>query len=280
MIDTKLDEQTFLQTKLTLTCDPFFKTFFKDKIVMVEFCKTMLHKDITPDMIEYEDTEEICDGGMTIRHDLFVTIHFPDEDKVIHINMEMQNQYYKGLSLRMENDLHIGKSLKLQNRNQSKKITYIGIWFLSIDCAKHYNFIDYIKECTIKDQYGEVLANNDYIYIINLQKMLTCSIIELQELAKLFIKNDNDKSDFVTSAGKVWYTKMEDMNQSDALKRRAYKILLDERAHKDEIEDAEAEGQNKKAIEVAKKMLDDGVAIRAISKYTGLSIDEIDNLNK
>lgn len=293
-IDEQLtEEESYLisQTKFTLKSDPFFKTFFKDIKVLILFLLVMFHLKVTPDMISYEDTENIGDGGLTIRHDLFVTVHLPDEDKIIHINLEMQNKYYKGLSQRMEDDLHLGKFLKLKNRDQSKKITYYGLWFLSEECSKHYSFKDYIKECTIKDQYNEPLANNDFIYIINLQKMLNCSIIELQELAKLFINIDNNKSEFVTKAGKVWYDKMEDMNKDDILKRHAYNMILDERDHKEEIEDAEAKGivigkaegeiigQNKKAIEVAKKMLDKGLDNETISECTGLSIEEVNELN-
>lgn len=45
------------------------------------------------------------------------------------------------------------------------------------------------------------------------------------------------------------------------------------------IEKGKAEGANGKAIEVAKKMLAGGMSIRVLAKYSGLSIEETEELN-
>lgn len=275
-------ESKIIKHIYTLSYDPFFKYFFKDVIVMALFLTSLFGIKITPDMIDYEDTENIAEGGLVIRHDLYVTVHFNDEDKVIHIGLEMQNQFDSALSLRMEDDLHLGKTIKLNSREDSKKISYYGIWFLSRQCAKHYEFNKFVKKYTYRDEDNDLLADNDYIYLIDLQKMSNCSTIELQELAQLFLRKDLKKSDFKTEAGKVWYTKMDELNHSDGLKINAYKAMLEERSRKAQIEDAKAEGETKgeanKAKEVAKKMLADGLDINVISKYIGLSIEEINKL--
>ena len=44
------------------------------------------------------------------------------------------------------------------------------------------------------------------------------------------------------------------------------------------IEQGRAEGEKQKAIETARKMLADGVPVDVVSKYTGLSPEEIDGL--
>lgn len=189
-----LDEETFIEKAwVTLSSDPFFKEFFKDVDCAAYFFTVLFGQDITTDMISYDNTENISSGGMTKRHDVFITIHFPKEDKIIHINMEMQNQYYTMLSERIEDDLHLGKSLKLNNRKQSKKIAFYSIWFLSPQCASHYRFKKFIKCCTIRAEDGSPLTNKDFIYLISLQKMKKCSIIQLRELAILFL-NKNIKN--------------------------------------------------------------------------------------
>ena len=44
------------------------------------------------------------------------------------------------------------------------------------------------------------------------------------------------------------------------------------------LREGEKKGENKKAIEMAKKMLSDGMSMDIITKYSGLSIEEIEKL--
>ena len=44
------------------------------------------------------------------------------------------------------------------------------------------------------------------------------------------------------------------------------------------IELAKEQGENRKSIEIAKKMLADNISIEKISKFTGVSIDELEKL--
>ena len=44
------------------------------------------------------------------------------------------------------------------------------------------------------------------------------------------------------------------------------------------IELAKEQGENRKSIEIAKKMLADNISIEQISKFTGVSIDELEKL--
>ena len=61
---------------------------------------------------------------------------------------------------------------------------------------------------------------------------------------------------------------------------------IEEYCHKIALEDAEEkgvkegiiQGEKAKQLEIAKKMLDDGFDVQIIIKYTGLSIEEINNL--
>ncbi|MFI3211615.1 MAG: hypothetical protein R3Y64_11280 [Peptostreptococcaceae bacterium] len=46
------------------------------------------------------------------------------------------------------------------------------------------------------------------------------------------------------------------------------------------IEQGKKEGENKKAIEIAKNLIENGLDNELISKYTGLLIDEIEKLRK
>ena len=58
--------------------------------------------------------------------------------------------------------------------------------------------------------------------------------------------------------------------------------MLDEIEKYDTIKNSKEEGfeegETKKQIEIAKKMLEDNLDVNTISKYTGLSIDEIEKM--
>ena len=64
------------------------------------------------------------------------------------------------------------------------------------------------------------------------------------------------------------------------------KEQIEEYCHKIALEDAEergkelglSEGKQSEKIEIARKMLEDNIEISFISKYSGLSIDEIEKL--
>ena len=53
---------------------------------------------------------------------------------------------------------------------------------------------------------------------------------------------------------------------------------IEEYCHKIALEDAEEKGKQNEKLEIAKKMLDDGFDVQIIIKYTGLSVDEINDL--
>lgn len=93
----------------------------------------------------------------------------------------MQNYYDNDLKIRMELDSCVSIATKLESRKASKKITYYAIWFLSSDCAKHFRFDDYYKEIKKVDvKNGEPLGNIDNTILIDLQRMMECSKIELR----------------------------------------------------------------------------------------------------
>ena len=77
------------------------------------------------------------------------------------------------------------------------------------------------------------------------------------------------------------------INDTDYLKRKSTEVqnmLLMEYDYATDIEvqreEAFAQGSHQKAIETAKNMLNDKLDIQTILKYTGLSIEEINALEK
>ena len=53
---------------------------------------------------------------------------------------------------------------------------------------------------------------------------------------------------------------------------------LKDQAYRDGKDEGREEGSTTKAIEIAKSMLEDNISVEQISKYTNLSIDEVNSL--
>ena len=75
-----------------------------------------------------------------------------------------------------------------------------------------------------------------------------------------------------------------DMNKDRALRAEAFSreiFALDQNSQLHEAEQkGKAEGENTKALEIAKKLFESGQTKEFISSITGLSLDELDNILK
>ena len=79
------------------------------------------------------------------------------------------------------------------------------------------------------------------------------------------------------------FASMDEMSQREYLARYMWEV--DQRsqlrtARNEGLAEGRAEGRTEGLFETARMMLSDGVALSTIQKYTGLSQDEILNLNK
>ena len=78
---------------------------------------------------------------------------------------------------------------------------------------------------------------------------------------RLIEKTERDNLAFAAAAHDEWLAEGLEKGKEEGLAEGLEKGL--------------AEGEHKKAIETARKMLTDGLPVEVVTKYTGLSVDEI-----
>lgn len=92
------------------------------------------------------------------------------------------------------------------------------------------------------------LANKDFIYLISLHKMKKYSILQLRELGILFLYENIKNLVFDNDYGKACCHNVEQMNQTELLKRLSYKNMLDLRDAESNLEKREKKARKKGKI--------------------------------
>ena len=203
-------------------------------------------------------------------------------DKHNRIIVEMNQNYSPNLF--DKNVTYLFSNILESNRVSDKE--YPNIMMISLDNMNRFNTKESILSFKIRDEENHIESNmytSIHLILENLindkynkgvdeeikkfAKFLTSTSIE--ELRETF-KGDED---YMSSIEKI-----EDLI-SDPNFAGAYDL---EEKHRFEIEDSHLggylEGMEEKQIEIAKSMLKDNVDVEVISKYTSLSIDEINSL--
>ena len=135
-----------------------------------------------------------------------------------------------------------------------------------------------LKQTSAKDMsYNYVDKQEEQVAIISRMFMTTSSLELDKESDKLMSKKDTEK---LVSRAKELSSDGEYVKLFD--KEENYKELIRNTelaaAHEDGIKQGIARGLKEKALEMAKKCLGKEMNIETVSKLTGLSIEEIENL--
>lgn len=211
------------------------------------------------------------------------------------LNIEMNKDYYPGVFNKNNAYLQkIGASLYLTNRNYLETKQIIQINFDNFSYFKGnqeiYKFLYKEEKSNIILPENTIKYHVDLEYIFNkcynkpvenLSKFERCCLLLMAETKEFALKiAGNDK------IMKKVYEKLENLNSDEQIiglydaekeeeRIRQTQILGAERKG---IEKGIKQGHSEKTIEIAKNMLKDNVDILNISKYTKLSIEEIESL--
>ena len=149
-----------------------------------------------------------------------------------------------------------------------------------------------------EEDYPEVILTDAMeIYIIELPKLTRYANNTNKERLNLWVEfiknpgvkimiNEEDDKEMVETKETIQealerYEQLQEDKHEMELAELRLKYILDQNSiKKTGYREGKEEGSNNKAKEVAKKMLIDGFDKETVSKYTGLSKSEIDNINK
>ena len=270
--------------------DYVFKKIFGEKgneDILKSFINAILRGNPVIKELELLNTEYPKEGVITkgCQFDILAKT-----DNNITINIEMQyrrNSNIKDRIIYYSDRLNVGE-YKIGQKYGEKKV--ISIWIFAENLTEREEPISEIFPCfkENKNDKWEVFTENKRIIIFELKKykttdynykdILTNWVNFLQKTEYLEnnpLKIKNKELDKAIEKLEYMSKKNEERHIVDSLKDYERDYYNDTKTAKEEgIE----EGLKEKSIEIAKNMLKDNVDINIISKYSGLSVEEINKL--
>ncbi|MBR1734586.1 MAG: Rpn family recombination-promoting nuclease/putative transposase [Alphaproteobacteria bacterium] len=303
-------------TLLDIQSDYIFKRVFgieKNKELLISLINSILkgNPQVTDIEIRNSEISKIFKNNLTIHLDIKAEIN-PQEFVDIEIQvrntgeiMERAIQYLA--EILTENCRKLTEEEKKAGQKQTYKYPkVIGIWIMGENVTDRADAVN--EAClafppTERDEY-QIITDKLHIFFVELPKFHPKHVDRknMLDVWMAFLKNPlNDDIQDVPEVRKALDTLKEisaDKNEREIYNLRqqtefgyiSEKNVAVEKAHKAGKAEGRAEGlakgekigiekgTNEKAIEVAKKMLSDGMSVELVAKYSDLSAEEIDKL--
>ena len=274
------------------TFDPVFKAVLKDPstrdylVNLINYI-TKIPKKYLKDNIRFSDNEPAIERAAEKgkRVDLLVDV----QNKMI--NIELNMEYYTGINQKNNSYAH-----KLAGINYSVGEDYKENHYLIQISIDNYDILNendspLIRECAVVDLKNTKIVDKYYkIYHVNLDKTLTKyynknrkedltffekSLIILTRENKDELRKLCEGDEILMSVEK----KIEELSLNEEIVGLYDAAQIEKKVLNTKIRNAEEEGMKKRNIEIAKKMLEKNMDINIISEITGLTTEEITNLN-
>ena len=265
-----------------------FKKIFGDKELLLDFLNSLLEGERVITELEYLNTEQLSeeyDGRRTV-YDLYCKT-----DTGEYIIVEMQNReqtFFKDRALYYMSQSVVKQAQKGKGWRFNITAVY-GIYFVNFLLDKNEPDEHFCKDIAMIDKHTGKVFNNKFRQIY----------IELPR----FMKSEADCNNFL----EYWIYNLVNMNNLNEISFKDRKAIFDrleqvasqanltneERARLEEDwknyndffntvdfakDEGRAEGELMKQLEIAKKMKAKGQPLDLIVEFTGLSIEEIENL--
>ena len=254
ILDIKIEELKYLNLEKNVDNINIKKKYFD---LHVRTKNESIQIEVNPNVLEYtrpRNVSYICD---TYSHEVLKGDNYNEESKIVQINFTYglmnSNKYYEDVAYRM---------YKIQDEEGKKYVENFTIY--------EYN-MDYLMKVWYSKNEKEI-AKYKYIIMMDLKK---------EELEKLS-KKDRVIDKYMEEVVRVnedpefhqYMSWEEDQRKIQNSLRKEYREegLAEGRA------EGLAEGKAEAKEELAKKMKEDGLDIQSISKYTNLTIEEIEKL--
>ena len=260
---------------LELTSDPVFKSFMLSENT-INYKARLIHlitgipEEVLKSATYTSEEKNIGSAENKImRTDIIVTI------KGHIINLEMNESYYKALLTKNSKYIHLlsGEDLNSgENYLEARRIIQINI-----DDFHKYNGNKLIYEFMMREKdTGEI--ENDLIvsYHIDLKNLSEeCyNDNEIEKIFRLFLNKDIEslRGDKIMDEA---INELETISQDPDVIGLYDAEKVDRKLMNSRLLEAKEEGQQTKSLEIAKKLIEDGMDIEKISKITDLDIDTI-----
>ena len=199
------------------------------------------------------------------------------------LNIEMNNTYYKGLFLK--NNTYLNKIRSEAYESGDDYLDVEGVIQINIDNFTHYKRNKLIYKFEMREEStGELECEKLESYHIDLEYLKNNCYNEegnsLETLLQLFIVEDEELLDKLRRKEDMEKA-VNELERLSSDKRIIGLYDAEKVARKTlntQLKSAKLDGIEERNIEIAKNMKNENMDIELISKITGLSIEEINNL--
>ena len=288
-------------TLLDIQSDYIFKRVFgieKNKELLISLINSILkgNPHVTDLEIRNSEISKIFKNNLTIHLDIKAEIN-PQEFVDIEIQVRDTGEIIERAVQYLAEMLTVNcRKLTEEEMKAGRKQTYkypkvIGIWIMGENVTDREDAVN--EAClafppTERDEY-QIITDKLRIFFVELPKFHPKHVDRknMLDVWMAFLKNPlNNEIQNVPEVQKALDTLKEisaDENEREIYMLRQHtefgyiseKNVAIENAHKSGIEKGEKIGIEKNKIEVAKKMLADGMSVELAAKYSGLTVDEI-----
>lgn len=134
-----------------------------------------------------------------------------------------------------------------------------------------------------KDERSKTLTDHFQMHLIELTGEKLKPLGELKEWMDYILgEGERDMTSLTKNNPAIMqaHKAYEDFKSSSELKKYHWARWESHRTREDELYDARQQGGYQKALETARNMLDDGLPVKTIAKYTGLTVEEMEGIKK
>lgn len=264
--------------------DTTFKYLWKKETSrdwFIKLIKLIAHIDLN----DYELYDPELNSGNEIK-DYKLDILFIKKDEKEHINIEMYKDYkpMNNLKSAQYSFRILGDSLKKGEMYKEHKLIQINFYNTYFNQDNNKRNIRY----QMRDETGEF--QKDYIQVYEIY-LSSCKGIcytdgdELRFMLSFLNANSYEEMKMIASENKEALEVMSDLEdlamQEEFLgvyDKNKENIILQNSMYDYGLKEGFEEGLNKRNVEIAKRMKENGEILEKISKYTGLSTKEIEKL--
>lgn len=275
-----------------LTDDRMFRIFMRRRSNRKFLAKII---SVTTDI----DYDYLLDNMRLIDSDIpedNISVHYNDQDIVVDIdrltiNVEMSNSKYLN---KRKNERTAFKFAGNQHKLGEKYEEYDYVFYQI--CIENYNIFKndllITKTKLVDISSGKYESETDEFikFHVNLKNIDNSCYNESMKYFKFFTLNKISDLESLVEGDEILMGSLEELKNiskdsilMDELEKRELeeycnKLALED-AHNDGLSEGKEIGIKEKSIEIAKKSLEQNIDINTISVITGLSVDEIENIN-
>lgn len=271
-----------------LTDDRIFRIFCRDRKNRKFVAKLIsLVTDIDYDLL----VERMIVVDSTVP-DNSVCNHLNEQDVIVTINnttlnLEMSsNVYYNKRKNERTAFKYAGNQYKVGSSIEDETYIFYQICIENYDLFKNDYLINEVNMINVTSGNYEVETNEFKKFHVNLKKLKKVCYNSNEEVNKFFkfftLEKEKDLEE-ISKGDEILmeaYKHLKDLSHDSVPMSKLEEQELNEYCQRLAIMDAKNEGEKSKQVEIAKKMLEDNVDISSISKYSGLSIDDIDKIKE